>query len=194
VRPQPCFGGTSDVDRYSQTVAMYSLFARPWAGDEYQKAVNEYLLVRKVWEEDLKTAFEDYQDVEIKRIEFIRAVLENYLNSARNMRDNIQQVRATALRSWRHARPSDGMGFDGFPPGEGHTERGGGAAHCGEHFCREGHRTVRQSARHRPKKAHGRQRGPVQVNGAPADPVMQSIICTKVFSILCNASLSCHSA
>jgi len=79
--------------------------------------VNEYLLVRKVWEEDLKTAFEDYQDVEIKRIEFIRAVLENYLNSARNMRDNIQQVCASALRFWRHARPADGMGFDGFPQG-----------------------------------------------------------------------------
>ena len=79
--------------------------ARPWAGDEYQKAVNEYLLVRKVWEEDLKTAFEDYQDVEIKRIEFIRAVLENYLNSARNMRDNIQQVSASTLwKAWRRPR------------------------------------------------------------------------------------------
>ena len=98
-------------------------------GEEYQKAVDEYLVVRKVWEEDLKQAFEvraaaeaadgptrrpgegltvagavwpsghgasrhqDYQDVEVKRIEFVRAVLENYLNSERSLRDKNIEVR-----------------------------------------------------------------------------------------------------
>ena len=69
------------------------------AGDDYQRAVDEYVTLRKVWEEDLKQAFEDYQDVEIKRIEFVRAVLENYLNSDSNLRDKRAESAAAVRKA-----------------------------------------------------------------------------------------------
>ena len=40
----------------------------------------------------LRFLVQDYQDVEVKRIELVRAVLENYLNSETNLRDKTVEV------------------------------------------------------------------------------------------------------
>jgi len=62
------------------------------AGIDYKKAVDDYNVMRKQWEDDMNLACLDFQEAEEERLQELQTILNSYLDIAKKLRDQIHAV------------------------------------------------------------------------------------------------------
>lgn len=82
--------GTAKTDRKRATQT----------GIDYKKAVDDYNEARRQWEDDMSLASLDFQEAEFDRLEYLKKTLQTYIESDKEVREQLNQVRRRLSRSW----------------------------------------------------------------------------------------------